>query len=115
MTTAATAAAARATATRVEAKTRSIELAQARGYHCQGPARSVGIELDEVGRLISLTLRIPSASSAAVYTLVYVLAHDDAHGCTCPSATHGRPCWHRGVAVAGGRWIAHLAATGWRD
>lgn len=105
-----------AAATAVDPKTRSLEIVTERGYFGAGPARTVATELDASGRrLISLTVRVPSASQAdAWHVLTYVTARDDAD-CDCRSATHGGPCFHRGCAVGLGRYVARLARLGWPE
>jgi hypothetical protein len=102
--------------TTVDARARSLELAEARGYWsvCP-PGRSVGLALDDAGLVISYTLRIPSASEADVWHIVtYSASHDDAV-CDCHAGQYGRACWHRGVAIRAGRRLAHLARLGWPE
>ena len=103
-----------ATAPRTDARQRSHELAQAHGYHGSGPARSIGITLSEDGRLVSLAMRVPSASSDDEHVVTYIAA-DEQLTCDCQAAQHGRPCWHKGVGLAAGRYIARRAALGWPE
>lgn len=108
-----------ATATRtstVDMRTRSLEIANERGYIGAGPARTVATELDVSGRqLISLTVRVPSASQAGGWhVLTYITARDDA-ACDCRSAAHGGPCLHRGCAIGLGRYVARRARLGWPE
>lgn len=103
-----------ATATTVDQRARSLELAAAKGYTLQGPARTLGAAFSEDGRLISLAVRVASASSDAVYIVTYQTATDRA-ACECPAAAHARPCWHAGVGLAGGRYVARRAALGFPE
>lgn len=107
-----------ATATRVDTRQRSIELAEERGYWSSstGPGRTVDYQLaDEGRRLVSLTMSVPSASECDVWhTVVYDASRDDAQ-CDCHSGAWGHSCWHRGVAVKIGRYVARLARLGWPE
>lgn len=105
-----------AAAKTVDARTRSLELAEARGYWsvCP-PGRSMEITLDDGGKVITYTLCIPSASQAGVWHLVTCdVRHDDAR-CDCPAARCNGACWHRGIGVRSGRYIARLAQLGWPE
>ena len=97
-------------------RARSLEIVGQRGYFGWGPACTVATVLDASGqRLISLTVRVPSASRADVWhVLTYDAAADDAM-CDCRSAAHGGPCFHRGCAVNAGRYVARLARLGWPE
>lgn len=108
-------ASAAATRTSTDARTRSLELAEARGETaCSWSARTLGWSLDEQsGALVSLSLEIASATSDAVYSVTYDAASDDAC-CTCRSAQYGRPCHHRGLACTKGRAVARLYAPAGR-
>ena len=92
-----------AAAKMTDARTRSIELAQARGETpCSWAARTLGWTLDDAtGALVSLALAIHSAHSEQVYSVGYRASVDDAT-CDCPAARYGRPCWHRGLGVLKG-------------
>lgn len=105
-----------ATRTTSDARTRSLEIVGERGYFGWGPARTVATVLDDSGRrLISLTVRVPSASQAGVWhVLTYDAAADDA-SCDCRSAAHGGPCLYRGCAVNAGRYVARQARLGWPE
>ncbi|HEU5343165.1 MAG TPA: SWIM zinc finger family protein [Ktedonobacterales bacterium] len=98
-----------AAAKMTDARTRSIELAQARGETpCSWAARTLGWTLDDAtGALVSLALAIHSAHSEQVYSVGYRASVDDAT-CDCPAARYGRPCWHRGLGVLKGRSVARL-------
>lgn len=92
-------------------RARSLALAEARGYGsvCP-PGRTVGVVVDaEEGRLITLTLAIPSATSGRVYGVIYHAPQDHAT-CACAAGQHARPCWHTGVALRSGRWLAGVYA-----
>lgn len=98
--------------TMTDARSRSIELAEARGETpCSWAARTLGWTLDErTGALVSLALAIHSAHDAAtVYAVGYDARRDDAT-CDCPAARHGHlhGCWHRGLAIIKGRSVARL-------
>jgi len=69
----------------------------------------LGWTLDETsGALVSLALAITSATCAdVVYIVGYRATTDDAE-CECAAAAHGRPCWHRGLAILCGREVARL-------
>lgn len=99
-----------------DARTRSLELATARGYDSDcPPGRSIGLALNDAGLVITYTLAVPSASEADMsHTVVYHAATDDAR-CDCHAGQYGRPCWHRGGAIRAGRRLAHLARLGWTD
>jgi hypothetical protein len=97
-----------------DAKTRSLELARERGYHGSGPARSIGMTLSDDGQLVSLAVRVPSASSDAEHIVTYIAAGEQLT-CDCPAAAHGRPCWHKGVGLAAGRYVARRAQLGWPE
>src|SRR5690348_12078730 len=103
-----------AVAKTTDAQARSLEIVRERGYYGWGPARTVATVLDASGRrLISLTVRVPSASRAGVWhVLTYTSASDDAV-CDCLAAQHGYGCLHRGCAVNAGRYVARLARLGW--
>lgn len=107
-----------ATATRTttaDAKTRSLELATARGEtHCSHAAKMLDWTLDERGQLVSLALSVASATSKRGYVLTYSRAADDAP-CSCEAAQHARGCWHRGLALLCGRYVARRAAHGWQE
>lgn len=99
-----------------ERRERSLALVEERGYHGWGPACTVATRLSSDGRrLISLTVRVSSASQADVWhVLTYDRARDDAE-CDCLSAQHGAPCFHRGCAINAGRYVARLARRGWPE
>jgi len=97
-----------------DAKARSLELARERGYHGSGPARSIGMTLDGAGQLVALAVRVPSATSERDYTVGYLAARDDAE-CECEAARHGRACFHRGLAIRAGRYVARRARLGWPE
>ena len=101
-----------ATATRptTDARTRSLELAEARGEtSCSWAARTLGATLEErTSVLVSLALEIHSAHDAdTAYTVGYDAQRDDA-ACTCPAAAHHQACWHRGLGILCGRSVARL-------
>lgn len=100
----------------MDARVRSLEMVGERGYYGWGPARTVATVLDASGRrLLSLTVRVPSASRAGVWhVLTYDAAVDDAV-CGCLAAQHGYGCLHRGCAVNAGRYVARLARRGWPE
>lgn len=94
-----------------DARTRSVELATAKGHtSCSHSARTLGWHLDERGQLVSLALEIASAHSDEVYAVGYLASSDDA-SCDCPAASYGRPCWHRGLAILCGREVARIYRT----
>lgn len=104
-----------ATAIRTDAKTRSIELAQEKGHTvCSWAARSIGFTLGEDGQLVNAAWRVESASSDAEYVVTYTAASDRAE-CECAAAQYGRPCWHAGLALLKGRYLARLYSAGGRD
>lgn len=105
------------TRTPTNAKTRSLELATARGYWSTcPPGRSTDMQLDDAGRLVSYTLEIPSASTVDTWHIVAYDARRDDASCDCSAAQHGqRACWHRGVGVRSGRYVARRAALGWPE
>lgn len=91
-----------------DAKTRSLELAQAHGQtSCSHAAMTLGWTLDErSGELVSLAVAIRSATQEErVYAVGYRAAADDAE-CECPAAAHHHACWHRGLAILAGRAVA---------
>lgn len=105
-----------AVAKTTHARARSLEIVGERGYFGWGPARTVATALADDGRrLISLTVRVPSASRADVWhVLTYDAAADDAR-CDCQAAQHNRGCLHRGCAINAGRYVARLARLGWPE
>lgn len=94
--------------TTTDAKTRSLELAHARGEtSCSHAVKTLGWNLDERGALVSLALAITSATSDdTTYAVGYLAQADDA-SCDCTAASYGRPCWHRGLAIIKGRSVAY--------
>lgn len=97
-----------ATATHVDQRARSLELAQARGHTvCSWAARTIGWTLGDGGELVNAAWRVESASSDAEYIVSYTAADDRAE-CACQAAQHHRPCWHAGLALMKGRYLAHL-------
>lgn len=104
-----------ATRTTLDAKTRSIELAQTHGHTaCSHAARTLGWTLDDTtGALVSLALEIHSAHSETVYAVGYSAATDDA-SCECTAAQYGRGCTHRGVAIICGREVARIYSAAGR-
>ena len=107
-----------ATATRTtDARARSIELAQAHGETiCSHRARTLGWTLDaQTGALVSLALEIHSAHDGEqVYSVGYLASRDDGL-CDCQAAQYSRPCWHRGLAILCGRYVAQRARRGWLE
>lgn len=93
----------KATTKTADPKTRSLELAQEKGYTSGDAARTLGWVCGDHGELVSLAVRVASARDPdTVYVVGYLAARDDAE-CECPAAQHGRGCWHRGVAIQAGR------------
>lgn len=108
--------AAAAAAKTTHPRTRSLELAEARGEtSCSWAARTLGWTLDdETGELISLALAIHSAhTDATVYAVTYDARRDDAT-CTCKAAAHRQACWHRGLGLLKGASVARLYAPAGR-
>lgn len=109
-----------AVAVKVDARARSIDLAEARGETvCSWHARSIGLTLDGAngeGDLVNAAWRVASASSDAVYTVTYTAAgdHGDHAECECRSAQYGRPCWHVGLALMMGRYLAQMYSAAGR-
>jgi len=103
-----------AAAKSTDMRTRSIELAEARGYHGSGSAQSIGATFGADGQLVALAVRVPSASSDGSYTVGYLAARDDAE-CECEAARHGRACFHRGLAIRAGRYVTRRARLGWPE
>lgn len=104
------AAAAAATKTTTDARTRSLELAEAGGEtSCSWAAHTRDWTLDATtGALLTLALEIDSASHANMrYAFTYDATTDDAR-CCCTAAQAGQACWHRGLAVIKGRSMARL-------
>ena len=98
--------------TMTDGRSRSIELAEARGEtSCSWAAKTLGWTLDDAtGTMVSLALAIHSAHDAStVYAVGYDVRRDDAT-CDCPAARYGhhRACWHRGLAILCGRSVARL-------
>lgn len=103
--------------TRIDQRARSIELAEARGETvCSWHARSIGYTLGEGGDLVNAAWRVASASSDAVYVVTYIAAgdHADYAACECRSAQYGRPCWHAGLALMMGRYLARMYSAAGR-
>lgn len=99
-----------------DARARSLEIVSERGYYGWGPACTVATVLDASGRrLVSLTVRVPSASQAGVWHMLTYDATTDDATCDCLAAQHGLGCFHRGCAVNAGRYVARLAFRGWPE
>lgn len=99
----------------VDAKRRSLELVAAHGYQGMGPWRTVDYTLDGASdALISLTIRVPSASGGEEHVVTYRTVTDDAQ-CDCPASRYHCPCFHRGVGLQAGRYVARRAALGWPE
>ena len=104
--------------TMTDGRSRSIELADARGEtSCSWAAKTLGWTLDDAtGTLVSLALAIHSAHDAStVYAVGYDARQDDAT-CDCPAARYGQRhgCWHRGLGIVKGRSVARLYAPAGR-
>lgn len=99
-----------------DARARSLELAVQRGHtSCSHAARTLGWSLDEQsGALVSMALEIHSAHDETRYSVGYLAAKDDAT-CECQAAQYGRACWHRGLAIICGRYVARRARLGWPE
>lgn len=93
-------------------RTRSLELAEARGEtSCSHRAHTLGWTLSDAGALVSLALAIDSAHDLETrYAVGYSAATDDAT-CDCTAAQYGRPCWHRGLAILCGRAVTESYST----
>lgn len=104
-----------ATKTTTDAKTRSLELVAARGYAGIGPCSTLGYTLDDAsGKLVSLAVRVASASGGEEHVVTYSAASDDAT-CDCTAASYGKACFHRGVGLQAARYVARRAAKGWPE
>lgn len=85
-----------------------LDLAKARGYTvCSWAARAIDLTLGENGELVNAAWRIDSASSATNYVVTYTAAGDHVE-CECLAAKHHRPCWHTGLGLMLGHYLAAL-------
>lgn len=96
---------------------RCLALADAHGYSSDcPPGHTIGAVFSVDGsQLLALGLRIPSASEAGVCHTATYTAAGEATTCDCPAGGYGRPCWHQGVMIRGGRYVARRAALGWPE
>lgn len=86
----------------------SIELAQVKGHTvCSWAARTVGFTLGEYGELVGAAWRVDSASSDAEYVVTYTAVGNHVE-CECLAAKHHRGCWHAGLGLMLGGYLARL-------
>ena len=80
-----------------------------------GPCVTIGFTLNETtGALISLAVKVASASGGEDHIVTYQTAADDAQ-CDCTAASFGKACFHRGVGLQAGRYVARRARLGWPE